>query len=41
MAIGTLFTLFILPAIYTVFASDHRPKSVDEELSGETLPHPA
>jgi multidrug efflux pump len=41
MAIGTLFTLFILPAIYTVFASDHRPKSADQELGGEALPQPA
>jgi multidrug efflux pump len=41
MAIGTLFTLFILPAIYTVFASDHRPKSADQELGGEAMPQPA
>ena len=32
MAIGTLFTLFILPAIYVVAASNHAPKS-------ETLEH--
>jgi multidrug efflux pump len=25
MSIGTLFTLFVLPAVYTVFAKDHRP----------------
>lgn len=25
MAIGTLFTLFILPAVYLVFAAEHRP----------------
>ncbi len=24
MAIGTLFTLFVLPAVYTLLASDHR-----------------
>ncbi|UCH39182.1 MAG: efflux RND transporter permease subunit [Gammaproteobacteria bacterium] len=33
-AIGTLFTLFVLPVIYTYFAGDHRPKA-DEE--GEAL----
>ncbi len=32
-AIGTLFTLFVLPVIYTFFAADHRPAVVvDEEL---------
>jgi multidrug efflux pump len=32
-AIGTLFTLFVLPVIYTFFAADHRPTVVvDEEL---------
>jgi multidrug efflux pump len=32
-AIGTLFTLFVLPVIYTFFAADHRPVVVvDEEL---------
>jgi multidrug efflux pump len=25
MSIGTLFTLFVLPAVYTVIAGDHRP----------------
>jgi multidrug efflux pump len=25
MTIGTLFTLFILPAVYMLFAADHRP----------------
>ncbi|HZS82639.1 MAG TPA: efflux RND transporter permease subunit, partial [Stellaceae bacterium] len=25
MSIGTLFTLFVLPAVYTVLAKDHRP----------------
>ena len=25
MLIGTLFTLFVLPAVYTVLAGDHRP----------------
>jgi multidrug efflux pump len=26
MTIGTLFTLFILPAVYMLFAADHRPE---------------
>lgn len=26
MLIGTLFTLFVLPTIYTLLAADHRPK---------------
>ena len=25
MSIGTLFTLFVLPSVYTVLAADHRP----------------
>ncbi len=31
-AIGTLFTLFVLPVIYTFFAGDHRPLVTDDEL---------
>ena len=31
-AIGTLFTLFVLPVIYTFFAADHRPVVTDNEL---------
>ena len=31
-AIGTLFTLFVLPVIYTFFAADHRPRAADEDL---------
>ncbi|HLF58335.1 MAG TPA: MexW/MexI family multidrug efflux RND transporter permease subunit [Alphaproteobacteria bacterium] len=27
MSIGTLFTLFVLPAVYTLFAKDHRPEA--------------
>ncbi|MEZ5935392.1 MAG: efflux RND transporter permease subunit [Alphaproteobacteria bacterium] len=30
MSIGTLFTLLILPAVYMLFAADHRPKAADE-----------
>ncbi len=40
MAIGTLFTLFILPVIYLVLASEHRPDEVFE-ASGESVPQPA
>ena len=36
-AIGTLFTLFVLPVIYTFFAADHRPEVVDESLLAEQL----
>ena len=35
--IGTLFTLFVLPVIYTFFAADHRPEDVDEKLLAEQL----
>jgi multidrug efflux pump len=31
MIIGTLFTLFVLPAIYILIAKDHRGGSGDEE----------
>ncbi|HKJ61875.1 MAG TPA: efflux RND transporter permease subunit, partial [Hyphomicrobiales bacterium] len=41
MAIGTMFTLFILPVIYLVFASDHRPENAGEELDVKALPQPA
>ena len=30
-AIGTLFTLFVLPVIYTFFAADHRQKADESE----------
>jgi len=30
-AIGTLFTLFVLPVIYTFFAGDHRPGLADDD----------
>jgi multidrug efflux pump subunit AcrB len=29
-AIGTLFTLFVLPVVYTFFAADHRPQTEQE-----------
>jgi multidrug efflux pump len=33
MAIGTLFTLFVLPSIYTLIAKDHSAQAADEEAS--------
>jgi multidrug efflux pump len=32
MAIGTLFTLLILPVIYLVLAAEHRPRTKDEDV---------
>jgi multidrug efflux pump subunit AcrB len=29
--VGTLFTLFVLPVIYTFFAGDHRPLEADDD----------
>ena len=31
LAIGTLFTLFVLPVIYSYIASEHKPLPVFEE----------
>ena len=31
MAIGTVFTLFILPAVYMLFAAEHRPEAGETE----------
>jgi multidrug efflux pump len=31
MLVGTLFTLFVLPTFYTLFAEDHRPKAAETE----------
>ncbi|HUN52252.1 MAG TPA: efflux RND transporter permease subunit [Candidatus Sulfotelmatobacter sp.] len=36
LAIGTLFTLFVVPAVYMLFAADHSKEAV-----GEALPAPA
>ena len=38
-AIGTLFTLFVLPVIYTFFAADHRPPAPaqDDDLRAAQL----
>ena len=38
MSIGTLFTLFILPAVYMLLAADHRPEAAREP---EQEQHPA
>jgi multidrug efflux pump len=35
MLIGTVFTLFILPAVYLVLAADHRPREADTEVLEE------
>lgn len=35
MLIGTFFTLFVLPTIYTLLAADHRPSGHDEKESEE------
>jgi len=34
ISIGTLFTLFVLPVIYTFLASDHRPKDAAQDVHG-------
>jgi uncharacterized membrane protein (DUF485 family) len=38
MAIGTLFTLFVLPAIYVLIAAQHIPQTEDEQAP--VLAHP-
>jgi multidrug efflux pump len=38
MAIGTLFTLFILPAIYLVVAAEHRPQENGEDAYAGPVP---
>jgi len=35
MTIGTLFTLFIVPVVYSFLAGDHRPKHAGEAPSGD------
>lgn len=40
MAIGTLFTLFVIPTFYTFFAQNRRPKGGDELSPGEGHGHP-
>ncbi|WP_295555286.1 efflux RND transporter permease subunit [uncultured Hyphomicrobium sp.] len=41
MAIGTLFTLFILPVIYLALAAEHRPDELDAEFEGAPPVTPA
>jgi multidrug efflux pump len=36
MAIGTLFTLFVLPSIYVLLAKDHHAENHEEETESET-----
>lgn len=38
MAIGTLFTLFVVPSLYVLLARDHRHKSQDKSASPEPSP---
>lgn len=38
MAIGTLFTLFVVPVFYSLLATRHAPSEVDEELESEAEP---
>jgi multidrug efflux pump len=33
MSIGTLFTLFVVPAVYTVLAKDHRSEIGSKRLA--------
>jgi multidrug efflux pump len=36
LAIGTLFTLFVVPAVYVLIAADHRQKApIGEPLAAE------
>jgi len=44
MAIGTLFTLFVVPVVYTYLATDHRARSKSaraRELAAVIEPRPA
>ena len=39
LSIGTLFTLFVLPVVYTFLASSHKPLQVFEESAPHTESH--
>ncbi|MBI1380842.1 MAG: multidrug efflux protein [Planctomycetaceae bacterium] len=41
MAVGTLFTLFVVPVFYSLIAADHRKKSDEEEEFDVPSPAPA
>ena len=36
LSIGTLFTLFVVPAMYMLLATDHAKHTVEEALPAET-----
>jgi multidrug efflux pump len=36
MAVGTLFTLFVVPSLYALIARDHRQRAGDADPSGAT-----
>ena len=36
LAIGTLFTLFVVPAVYLLMAADHHTQAVDQPDAGGT-----
>jgi hypothetical protein len=38
MVIGTAFTLFIVPAIYTIVAKVHKQEDVEEPMAGGEVP---
>ncbi|MEJ2693468.1 MAG: efflux RND transporter permease subunit, partial [Candidatus Thiodiazotropha sp.] len=40
MAIGTLFTLFVLPSIYVLLAKEHRNEQLENEAASATKPAP-
>jgi len=35
LSIGTLFTLFVLPAVYLAIAADHKATNATAELAGQ------
>jgi multidrug efflux pump len=38
MTVGTLFTLFVVPAFYSIIAAKHQPQEeIDEEVAGELV----
>jgi multidrug efflux pump len=41
MTIGTIFTLFVLPALYILFAKDHRAEQSEPAAAGAPVHEPA
>src|SRR5581483_5913353 len=41
LSIGTLFTLFVVPAVYIIFAGDHHASAAAREGGAVPAPHPA